>query len=72
MTMRQDTSREQKISQAELGGLYTLDFSAPSKRDETALATARLQLWQERMFHVHQAGVLSMARNKDVDKYGNP
>ncbi len=49
-----------------VGGLYTLDLSTSSEKSETALTTASLQLWHERMCHVHQAGVLNMARNKVV------
>ncbi len=48
------------------GGLYTLDLSTSSEKSETALTTASLQLWHERMCHVHQAGILNMARNKVV------
>ncbi len=49
-----------------VGGLYTLDLSTSSEKSETALTTASLQLWYERMCHVHEAGVLNMARNKVV------
>ncbi len=48
------------------GGLYTLDLSTPSQSGEIALAAASLQRWHERMGHVHQAGVLEMARNQVV------
>ncbi len=49
-----------------VGGLYTLHLSTSSEKSETALTTASLQLWHERMCHVHQACVLNIARNKVV------
>ncbi len=52
-----------------VGGLYTLDLSSSSKHQETALAVASLQRWHERLGHVHQAGVLEMARKKRCFKH---
>ncbi len=47
-------------------GLYVLDlFKSPDNR-ETALASASLQLWHERLGHVHKAGIQDMAKNEVV------
>ncbi len=65
--LRQDTLWERtRCKRNTSRRLYTLDLSAPSKHEETTLGTASLQLWHERMCHVHQADILNMARNKVV------
>ncbi len=47
-------------------GLYVLDLFNPPRCNSTALATASLQLWHEKMAHVHPDGILTMARNNVV------
>ncbi len=47
-------------------GLYFIDLFNTPRCNSTALATASLQLWHERMAHVHSDGILTMARNNVV------
>lgn len=51
------------------GGLYTLDVQTTrgrTSKSATACA-ASLQLWHERMGHVHHSGILQMARKNTVN-----
>ncbi len=49
-----------------MGGLYSLDTSAAQNQSDTALV-ADLQLWHERLGHVHMAGIEQMGRGKVVE-----
>ncbi len=49
-----------------MGGLYSLDTPAAQSQSDTALV-ADLQLWHERLGHVHRAGIEQMGRGKVVE-----
>ncbi len=67
----EDSARVQKnnktlASETRVGGLYSLDISTQPNSRETALV-ANLNLWHERMGHVHKEGIVQMARNNVVE-----